>query len=101
MKHSTILYLSLLVAPTLCPTQALAQDPPLVYSVEHTGSHFAKPAMSQPDQLPVVRELPDALEGVTNFADWAKRRSDIGHMIQHYGIGTKPSVEAGQVKARM
>ncbi|MDE5570528.1 MAG: hypothetical protein K2I86_00485, partial [Prevotella sp.] len=101
MKHSTILYLSLLVAPTLCPTQALAQDPPLVYSVEHTGSHFAKPAMPQPDQLPVVRELPDALEGVTNFADWAKRRSDIGHMIQHYGIGTKPSVEAGQVKARM
>ncbi|MDE7455847.1 MAG: hypothetical protein K2M96_03975 [Prevotella sp.] len=101
MKHSTILYLSLLVAPTLCPTQALAQDPPLVYSVEHTGSHFAKPAMPEPDQLPVVRELPDALEGVASFADWAKRRSDIGHMIQHYGIGTKPSVEAGQVKARM
>ena len=101
MKHSAILYLSLLVAPTLCPTQALAQDPPLVYSVEHTGSHFAKPAMPEPDQLPVVRELPDALEGVASFADWAKRRSDIGHMIQHYGIGTKPSVEAGQVKARM
>lgn len=101
MKHSAILYLSLLVAPTLCPTQALAQDPPLVYSVEHTGSHFAKPAMPEPDQLPVVRELPDALEGVASFADWAKRRSDIGHMIQHYGIGTKPSVDAQQVKAHM
>lgn len=101
MKHSAILYLSFLVAPTLCPTQALAQDPPLVYSVEHTGSHFAKPAMPEPDQLPVVRELPDALEGVASFADWAKRRSDIGHMIQHYGIGTKPSVDAQQVKAHM
>lgn len=101
MKHSAILYLSFLVAPTLCPTQALAQDPPLVYSVEHTGSHFAKPAMPAPDQLPVVRELPDALEGVASFADWAKRRSDIGHMIQHYGIGTKPSVDAQQVKAHM
>lgn len=101
MKHSAILYLSFLVAPTLCPTQALAQDPPLVYSVEHTGSHFAKPAMPEPDQLPVVRELPDALEGVASFADWAKRRSDIGHMIQHYGIGTKPTVEAQQVQAHM
>lgn len=101
MKHSAILYLSFLVAPTLCPTQALAQDPPLVYSVEHTGSHFAKPAMPAPDQLPVVRELPDALEGVASFADWAKRRSDIGHMIQHYGIGTKPAVDAQQVKAHM
>lgn len=101
MKHSAILYLSFLVAPTLCPTQALAQDPPLVYSVEHTGSHFAKPAMPEPDQLPVVRELPDALEGVASFADWAKRRSDIGHMIQHYGIGTKPAVDAQQVKAHM
>lgn len=101
MKHSAILYLSLLVAPTLCPTQALAQDLPLVYSAEHTGSHFAKPTMPEPDQLPFVRELPDALEGVASFADWAKRRSDIGHMIQHYGIGTKPAVDAQQVKAHM
>jgi hypothetical protein len=53
------------------------------------------------DQLPVIRELPDALEGVKKFKDWSKRRSNISHMIQHYGIGTKPAVKPGEVKARM
>jgi hypothetical protein len=57
--------------------------------------------MAAPNELPVVRELPDALEGVSGFADWKKRRSDIAHMIQHYGIGTKPAVGDGQVAARM
>ena len=74
---------------------------PLVYDVENTGARLAKPVMPEPDQLPVIRELPDALEGVTSFADWQKRRSDIAHMIQHYGIGEKPAVEPSQVKARM
>lgn len=101
MKQSTIFYLTLLLVPALIPTKSWAQNPPLVYPVEHTGKHFAKPVMPEPDQLPVIRELPDALEGVASFSDWAKRRSDISHMIQHYGIGTKPSVEAQQVKAHM
>ena len=101
MKQSTIFYLTLLLVPALIPTKGWAQNPPLVYPVEHTGKHFAKPVMPEPDQLPVIRELPDALEGVASFSDWAKRRSDISHMIQHYGIGTKPSVEAQQVKAHM
>ena len=57
------------------------QTLPLVYDVENTGSSFAPPVMPVPDQLPVIHELPDALEGVTTFADWARRRSDIGHMI--------------------
>ena len=87
--------------PALIPTKGWAQNPPLVYPVEHTGKHFAKPVMPEPDQLPVIHELPDALEGVASFSDWAKRRSDISHMIQHYGIGTKPSVETQQVKAHM
>ena len=76
-------------------------DIPLVYDVENTGAQLTKPVMPEPDQLPVIRELPDALEGVTSFADWQKRRSDIAHMIQHYGIGEKPAVEPSQVKARM
>ena len=101
MKHSAIFYLTFLLVPVLMPTKGMAQNPPLVYAVEHTGQHFAKPSLPEPDQLPVIRELPDALEGVADFTDWAKRRSDIGHMIQHYGIGTKPAVEAQQVKAHM
>lgn len=101
MKHSAIFYLTLLIVLTLSPTKSLAQNPPLVYPVEHTGKNFAPPIMPEPDQLPVIHELPDALEGVASFSDWAKRRSDIGHMIQHYGIGTKPTVEAQQVQAHM
>ena len=74
---------------------------PQVYDVENTGWHLAKPELPEPAQLPVIHELPDALEGVNTFADWQKRRSDIGHMIQHYGIGQKPAVKSEQVKARM
>ena len=77
------------------------EQPPLVYDVENTGAHYPAPSMPDAAALPEVRNLPDALEGVASFADWAKRRSDIGHMIQHYGIGTKPAVENHQVKAHM
>ena len=56
-------------------------DIPRVYEVENTGSQLAKPVMPESDQLPVIRELPDPLEGVTSFADWQKRRSDIAHKI--------------------
>ena len=75
--------------------------PPLVYSQEHTGSHYATPDMPAPEQLAEQRELPDALQGVSSFADWEHRRNEIGAMIQHYGIGQKPAVLPGQVKARM
>jgi len=84
-----------------------AQPVPRVYSAENTGSHFPKPAMPPASELPVIRELPDALawsDGsgqVTDFAQWEKRRNEIGAMIQHYGIGTKPDVSPSQVKARM
>jgi hypothetical protein len=74
---------------------------PLVFGVENTGFHLEKPVMPALDKLPVIKELPDALQGVGNFADWVKRRSDISHMIQHYGIGEKPVVTSEQVKARM
>ena len=81
--------------------QAQKNQPPLVYAVENTGSSFKLPNMPGWNQLPEIRELPDPLVGVKKFKDWSKRRSDIGHMIQHYGIGTKPTVKPGQVKARM
>ncbi len=92
-----------IVLTLLTATMASAQKKniPLVYNVENTGMRFAPPAMPHPTQLPVIRQLPNALEGVNGFDDWSKRRSDICHMIQHYGIGTKPSVESGQVVARM
>lgn len=80
---------------------------PLVYEVENTGSGFAAPKMPTIDALPEIRELPDPLKWsngkgkVKKFKDWSKRRSEISNMIQHYGIGTKPTVPDRNVKAKM
>ncbi len=80
---------------------------PLVYDVENTGASFAAPVFPDRDALPVVKGLTDPLawsDGsgrVTDFASWSKRRAEIAREIQHYEIGTKPSVDPGQVKARM
>jgi hypothetical protein len=95
-KRMTVMVMSIMIGMPLC-----AQSIPLVYDVENTGRRYAEPLMPEPNQLPIIQELPDALENVSSFADWAKRRSDIAHMIQHYGIGQKPIVEPHQVKARM
>ena len=93
--------MTMLALLTITAASAQKTNVPLVYDVEHTGSQFAAPKMPGVDKLPVIRELPNPLEKVRSFKDWSKRRSDIGHMIQHYGIGTKPTVVANQVKARM
>ena len=98
MKKTVLTLLALLALTT---ASAQESKTPLVYDVENTGSKFAAPVMPAADQLPITRDLPDALEGVKKFKNWSKRRSDIGHMIQHYGIGTKPAVKASQVKAHM
>ncbi len=98
MKKTVLTLLALLALTT---ASAQESKTPLVYDVENTGSKFAAPVMPAADQLPIIRDLPDALEGVKKFKNWSKRRSDIGHMIQHYGIGTKPAVKASQVKAHM
>ena len=74
---------------------------PLVYQQENTGLRFALKQFKAPDELPVVKGLPDALEGVNDFNDWERRRNEIGSLIQHYGIGTKPAVDPSQVNARM
>ena len=98
MKKTILTMLALLAMSTV---SAQKSKVPFVYDVENTGSKFAAPTMPAADQLPIIRELPNALEGVNKFKDWSKRRSDIGHMIQHYGIGTKPTVPDGSVKAKM
>ena len=76
-------------------------QPPLVYEQENTGSHIEKPLLPPADELPIIRELPDPLEGVNDFGDWERRRNVISAQIQHYGIGIKPDVTSEQVKARM
>lgn len=102
--------LSLLLCALLTLTAWPAGDvPPVprVYEQENTGLRYAPPAMPPASELPVVRDLPDPLawaDGsgrVTRFADWERRRSEIGALIQHYGIGRKPAVAPEQVRARM
>lgn len=76
--------------------RTLAQ-PPLVYSKENTGAHFALPPLPNLNQLPVVDPLPDPFmwsDGKgrsTKFIDWEKRRNEIKAEIEHYEIGKKPN----------
>lgn len=99
--HNMAKRMMVMMMSTMIGMPAWTQSIPLVYDVENTGRQYAAPLMPEPNQLPIIQELPDALEDVTSFADWSKRRSDIAHMIQHYGIGQKPTVETHQIKARM
>ena len=85
----------------------LSAQIPLVYQVENTGNHFPPPVLPAISDLPIVKELPNPLawsdgsDTVTNFSEWAQRRSEIAAEIQHYGIGTKPEVSPEAVRARM
>ncbi len=74
---------------------------PRVYPSENTGIQYQKPIKTSFKKLPVMKELPNALEGVKDFGDWERRRNEIASMIQHWGIGQKPSVDPSQVKAHM
>ncbi|MBR1389231.1 MAG: hypothetical protein IJ569_06400 [Prevotella sp.] len=86
---------------------ALFDHIPQVYTEENTGRQFPAPVMPEASALPVIKDLPDALAWsngsgrVVTFQEWERRRNEIAAQIQHYGIGTKPSVAAEQVKARM
>ena len=90
-----------LCCAALCAQAQQGGQLPLRYQVENTGAAFAKPAMPEASQLPVIKDLPDPLKGVNGFSDWARRRSEIAALIQHYGIGEKPAVKKEHIKARM
>ena len=90
-----------LCCAALCAQAQQGSQLPLAYQVENTGAAFAKPAMPAASELPVIKDLPDPLKGVNGFSDWARRRSEIAALIQHYGIGEKPAVKKENIKARM
>jgi hypothetical protein len=70
-------------------------------NAENTFAKYAKPALPAVEKLPVIKELPNPLQGVKKYKDWGKRRAEIAAQIMHYGIGEKPAVKPEQVKARM
>ena len=85
--------------------QALGQDIPLVYKVEHTGASFPKPPMVDYEKLPSVRPLPDPFgwsDGSgrsSKFDDWQRRRAEIKSEIERYGIGVKPPTPENLLRA--
>ena len=81
---------------------------PLVYEVENTGAQLVKkPTFTPYDQLKAVPTLPNPFQWsngkgeVKNFKQWAKRRAEIAHEIQHYEIGLKPTAAMEDIDARM
>ena len=80
---------------------------PLVYAAENTGSKYRQPLLPSWDELPVVKDLPNPLEWsngngqVKSFKQWERRRNEIAAEIQHYGIGTKPTVNKKDIRAWM
>ena len=90
-----------LCCAALCAQAQQGGQLPLAYQVENTGAAFVKPAMPAANELPVIKDLPDPLKGVNGFSDWARKRSEIAALIQHYGIGEKPAVKKENIKARM
>ena len=83
------------------------QQIPLVYDVENSGAHYAKPALPEMGELKACESLPDPLEWsdgsgkVGKFKDWERRRSEILAEIQHYETGVKPATPKECVSARL
>ncbi len=100
-KLLSIILLAFVSTTVLAQKEQATTLPPLVYQQEDTGSHYPKPELPDAGLLPIIIELPNALQGVSSFNDWERRRHEIGTLIQHYGIGEKPAVGKEQVKARM
>lgn len=89
------------------PVQAQKNQMPLVFSVENTGAKFAEPKYGTADQMPDITTLPNPFifaggkKEAKNLQQWQQRRSEIAHQIQHYEIGTKPTVSMDDIDARM
>ena len=104
MKKNLIICFLLCVAALSVNAQ---KSIPLVYDQENTGSHFPAPVMLPASELPVIKTLTDPLEWsngrgrALKFKKWERRRNEIAAEIQHYEIGTKPSIKDATVKARM
>jgi fibronectin type 3 domain-containing protein len=75
---------------------SLAQELPLVYDAENTGSDWLIPYLPSINELPVIQSLPDPFKWadgrsrITNYSDWRYRRNEIKAQIEYYEIGPKP-----------
>jgi len=79
----------------------LAQEIPLVYDVENTGADCPDPDFLEFEDLPSDMTLPDpfmwadtARGRIESVDDWRCRRAEIGALIEHYELGTKPDADS-------
>jgi hypothetical protein len=79
-------------------TDLSAQEMPLVYDVENTGTGCKKPLLPIFNELTQIESLPDPFmwsdKGrghISSKNDWRCRRAEIATEIQCYEIGTKPA----------
>lgn len=87
--------LSIAVLSNFVCLLAIGQQPPLVYTMENTGSTCPLPVQPTLDKLPAVALLPDPFvfengRRSVKFNDWECRRNEIRAQIEHYEIGRKP-----------
>lgn len=91
LKNTLIFFAFLGIIPVLS-----AQEIPLTYSQENSGSNCAAPILKTYEALEIVRPLPDPFEWsdgsgrIQGFSDWECRRNEIAAEIQKYEIGEKP-----------
>jgi hypothetical protein len=82
---------------------------PLVFAQENTGAALSRPELPTVENATVLKPFPDPFAWVkdplgqtrsTDYKDWEKHRAEMMAMIEHYEIGTKPTVDiATQVTA--
>jgi hypothetical protein len=88
--------IALLVSNICLVTNLFAQAPPLVYSLENTGSACTKPPLPTMANLKAYAMLPDPFAWangngrINSFADWECRRNEFKAEIENYEIGVKP-----------
>jgi hypothetical protein len=97
----TQIILLTLILNILSFVDSLAGEMPFVYEVENTGADCSEPPFSSFGELPTIEALPDpfmwsdsSLGRITSRAEWQCRRAEIGALIQHYELGTKPEPPA-------
>ncbi|MGE5811381.1 MAG: fibronectin type III domain-containing protein [Ignavibacteria bacterium] len=90
------LIILMLLLTTYIFIDSSAQEMPLVYDVENTGSDCPIPYLPSISELPSIPSLPDPFawaDGrgrMSNFSDWRYRRAEIKAEIENYEIGEKP-----------
>ena len=99
LRNSYLTRISFVLAAVLllCAANSLAQNPPLVYTVENTGASF--PAVTLPDfaHAPINRQLPDPFVFFSNGmrdARWSseeQHRNEWMSAIMQTEQGPKPS----------